>query len=721
MGKYSLRKFEARLLFFWIFVLLLSCSSCGKNKSTIDPEIPTESNDIPMIIRNSGYNNISFEWENDSWLITTEGLDPYFWLDANKAVDFNSEYMLSFDYQNQSEELPLVIFVGNACDNDHLLENGDYYLPISKEWKSISYDLSQVKKTPSKPFTSVRIRFGLVGNHQFRVRNFVIRKPNEAEKEAMQEKREKEKEENDMSLRLNSYLSKNFSSKIVSVIADYQSGTISIKGNIGTNDLENVGLAEIPMWVDQTKISSVGSFESLNDTSFSKTYSRYAEDGHDRLLSGWAIVKEENSEYTLLSAMHNVDKIENPRSNLPPKIPNSIKGIGGCPFDHEDMTTLGVTNATFNIILDQILTTTPTAGCETYEYAGKTYYADINGSAIKQIDHDVKEAQRHDLMVSAILLIPVNRGSSGSWLSLVAHPETEKSAAYSMPNMLSKEAVEAYAATMNFLCERYSTEERGRIHHWIIHNEIQSGYYWTNAGQRTLETYMNLYERSMRLVQTIARQYDSNAKALISLDHDWTIVSSDRSYSGLSLLNQLLKYCHQEGDFEWGLAFHPYPEDINNPKTWLDQDATYSFSTKYITPKNLEVLDEWVAKPEVSYNGVTPREIQLTEQGINSPDYGSESLTNQAAGVAYSLAKIQMLNNVTTYAYHLWADAHEEGTLRLGLRKYSDDSTDPYGKKPSWDVFRAFGTEEWNDSTKAYRSLLGITDWSEVHYTGSIN
>ena len=340
---------------------------------------------------------------------------------------------------------------------------------------------------------------------------------------------------------------------------------------------------------------------------------------------------------------------------------------------------------------------------------------------IKQIDQDVKISQQMGLMVSAILLVPVNRGAAeGSWLDLVAHPENEYSAAFSMPNMLSKEAVEAYAATMNFLCERYSTEQYGRIHHWIIHNEIQAGFYWTNAGKRNLETYMNLYERSMRLVQTIARQYDPNAKSLISLDHGWTDQGSDRSYQGMQLLEQLLKYCRQEGDFEWGLAFHPYPQDINNPRTWLDDRATYSFSTQYLTPKNLEVLDAWVDRPEVCYNGTDPREIQFTEQGINTPDYEPLSLQNQAAGVAYSLAKIQHMKHVTSYAYHLWADAHEEGSLRLGLRKYRDDADDPLGKKPSWEVFRAFGQEDWQSVSAPYLNVIGIDSWDDVVYTGTI-
>ncbi len=656
-----MNRFDRCFLQCIILTALLSfLVGCSKEEKLTPEESTPDTSGIPLLIRSAGVNNITFTRDDDSWLITTTGMDPYFWLDANVNVNFKTDYMLAFDCYNTSEALPLVLFVGDVCDNNHLLENGNYYLPHTNNWSSVSYDLSKVKSPPATPFKSVRIRFGLNGYHQFRVRNFVLRAPNEKEKEAVQNEADKQKEEADRCSRLNAYLSQTFSSSVSPVVTDYSAGTIRVTGNINTSDFSNVGLAEIPMWLDQTRLTEVAGFEPVKENSFVKSYSRFAEDGHDRLLSGWAVVKKNSSGYTLMSAMHHTDHIDNPRLNLPKMDPASLKGIGGCPYDHDDMKTLKIATGTFNIILDQILYTSPKAGSIPYVYAGKTWYADVNGSAIQQIDRDVKKSQQLGIMLSAILLIPVNKGAeAGSWLDLAAHPENELSAAFAMPDMLSKDAVEAYAATMNFLCERYSSEEHGRIHHWVVHNEIQSGYYWTNAGNRNMETYMNLYERSMRLVQTIARQYDPNAKALISLDHDWTKVSSERGYSAISLLNQLLKYCHQEGDFEWGIAFHPYSEDIKDPRTWLDAHATYSFNTEYMTPKNLEVLDAWVEKPEVSFNGTTPREIQFTEQGINTLGYDDLSLQNQAAGLAYSLAKVQRMKHVTSYAYHLWADAHE--------------------------------------------------------------
>ena len=95
-------------------------------------------------------------------------------------------------------------------------------------------------------------------------------------------------------------------------------------------------------------------------------------------------------------------------------------------------------------------------------------------------------------------------------------------------------------------------------------------------------------------------------------------------------------------------------------------------------------------------------------------------MTEQAAGLAYAWKKIEPLTTVTAFQYHIWADAHSEGGLRLGLRKFADDPHDPLGKKPSWRVFQAIGTDHWNAATAFALPMIGIRDWSEVHHSGSI-
>ena len=157
-------------------MMTVTAMGCGQEPLPPLPDRPdggggTVSDGIPLTIRSTDQYNITFRQDGDDWIISTTGLDPYFWLDAAIPVDFEKQYMLAFDSFNTTEPLPLVIFVGEVCDNDHLLENGDYVLPRTEGWSSVSYDLSKVKTPPAVPFKSVRVRFGLNGQHTFRLRN----------------------------------------------------------------------------------------------------------------------------------------------------------------------------------------------------------------------------------------------------------------------------------------------------------------------------------------------------------------------------------------------------------------------------------------------------------------------------------------------------------------------------------------------------------------------
>ncbi len=132
------------------------------------------------------------------------------------------------------------------------------------------------------------------------------------------------------------------------------------------------------------------------------------------------------------------------------------------------------------------------------------------------------------------------------------------------------------------------------------------------------------------------------------------------------------------------------------------------------------MLDAWAQLQRVRFKGETPREIQLSEQGLNSRDYSDKALADQAAGLAYAWKKIRPLKTITAFQYHLWADNRGEGGLRLGLRKFGDDPQDPFGKKPSWHVYRALETDREAPATDFAKPIVGVKDWNEIIYRGEI-
>jgi hypothetical protein len=284
-----------------------------------------------------------------------------------------------------------------------------------------------------------------------------------------------------------------------------------------------------------------------------------------------------------------------------------------------------------------------------------------------------------------------------------------------MPNVSDADGLAAYAAALDFLARRYSKDDGqfGRIHHWIMHNEVDQGWTWTNAGEKSALAYFDLYHKSLRAAHLIARQYDPAAQAFISLTHHWTVASDNRSYTSKEMLALLQAFCRAEGDFDWAIAHHPYPEDLRDPRVWEDRHVDFTLETPKITFKNIEVLDAWARRSENLFDGRL-RTIHLSEQGLNSPDYSEKSLQDQAAGMAYAWSKIERLDSIKMFHYHNWVDNRGEFNLRIGLRRFPDDAEEPLGKKPIWRVFQAAGTPEQEAAHAFALPIVGAANWDEA-------
>jgi hypothetical protein len=132
---------------------------------------------------------------------------------------------------------------------------------------------------------------------------------------------------------------------------------------------------------------------------------------------------------------------------------------------------------------------------------------------------------------------------------------------------------------------------------------VNAGWVWTNAGEKTALRYTDLYHRSMRTAHLIARQYNPHARVFISLEHHWTMKPTPKFYAGRELLDFLLEFSRTDGNFEWAIAYHPYPENLRDPRVWEDTEVDFTFDTPKITFKNIEVLDAWVKQPRTFYQG----------------------------------------------------------------------------------------------------------------------
>ena len=505
-----------------------------------------------------------------------------------------------------------------------------------------------------------------------------------------------------MASNLESYLKKDYPSKVteVNVTAD----KVIVKGSCGGSG--TYVLAEITPWQDVTELETFPYTEIISGQSFTVTVDRIAQgrEGitYDKVFSKWAVVKVEGGSQTLDSHARYADEVA-PKAT-PAALPlKNKKGFGAGTTDlyFQDCKDMNVGSITMNVTLSSYITGEGSG----YSYGGKSYKL---GSMRVNVDRITSKAAETGIVVSAIILCPSN--------SIFKDPENN-GGNYSMPDMTTAEAFNIYAAALEHMASTHCTPDK-RISHWIMHNEVDHASQWTNMGSQPMMRYMDRYIKSMRICYNIVRQYDQNASVLGSYTHCWTVADGD--YTPKRMLETTVAYSDAEGDFRWGVAYHPYPQDLTKPSFWVnDTQATYSMTTRYITFKNLEVIDSWIKQKENLYKGTTKRVLFLSEQGTNSPSYSQTDLELQAAGGAWAWKKVSKLDGIDAMQWHNWADNKDEDGLRIGLRSFAESSMANLTAKPVWYVWKAAGTAEEDTVFDRYKSTLGISDWASI--MGSVN
>ena len=652
----------------------------------------------------------------------TTGSDPYVFTQPLPAdFDARRHHVLAFEFFSATGTDHTQVFVLPPLSEARSIRAGG--LARSEGFSAYALDLKPVFDMAGGSVQSLRLDFGGMAGKTIRIRGLQLRMPTTQETRLAARRAAVRDAERVRETHLREYLHHAYPCAVSSVRVDAEHIEITGRAMQGHHSLF---LVEAPLYADVTEESRFPAalpLEPKPDGRFAVQTARRRKEGagfYDRLLSRWAVAQKSGSGYALLSQARYPDFVK-PRADLPEAKLRNKKGLGGFAPDRplSDLADLDVSAVTVNIVLNSLFATAPNAGRTPFTYGGRTWYAE--DSRFADLDRSLLEAANHHLVVSAIVLLAQGGNApADSFSHQTAHPDADPSGIFVMPNVSSEQGLMAYAAALDFLASRYSRPDNryGRIHHWIMHNEVNAGWVWTNAGDKTPLMYMDLYHRSMRVAHLIARQYDAHAKAFISLEHHWNMRPS-HIYAGRELLELLLDFSRAEGDFDWAIAYHPYPQNLFDPRVWADTEVNFTFDTPKITFKNLEVLDAWARQPRARF-GKRLRAIHLTEQGLNSPDYTAKSLREQAAGMAYAWNKIKYLASIEVFDYHNWVDNRGEGGLRIGLRRFPDDQDEPSGTKPIWFVFQALGTAREEEVTAFAKPIIGIKDWNEVSHTGKI-
>jgi hypothetical protein len=286
-------------------------------------------------------------------------------------------------------------------------------------------------------------------------------------------------------------------------------------------------------------------------------------------------------------------------------------------------------------------------------------------------------------------------------------------------NVATPDGVRYLRATIAFFAQRYSEAgaPRGRVWNYIVGNEVNSHWWWYNMGHATAEEVASEYERAVRVVHDAVRTASDNARVFLSFEHHWAIRypsgAPDQSCPGCELLEAFARFARERGDFDWEIAYHPYPENLGEPRFWLDKSAKSGDDTPRITFKNIEVLPRYLAThSELLWQG-HPRHVILSEQGFHCRERpGGER--DQAAAYCAAWWKVAHLDGIDAFILHRHVDHAYEG-LNLGLWTHKPDTiATPDRQRPMYEMFRVADTPEWEKAFAFALPVIGIERWEQL-------
>jgi hypothetical protein len=383
----------------------------------------------------------------------------------------------------------------------------------------------------------------------------------------------------------------------------------------------------------------------------------------------------------------------------------------------DDALALGIQHATFNVNLTALADPRGDTNNPSWQFEGHTFR--FQRRYLESLDRQIKALSDRGVVVYLILLTYASGDAELNRLML--HPRYDKSAPNKLGafNTVTDDGRRWFTAMLEFLAERWSRPDRahGRVAGYILGNEVNSHWWWSNMGRVTMTEFADDYLRTARLAHGAIRRQSSWARLYLSLEHHWSMrfpAGDERqSFPAREFLDYFARRAKEQGDFDWHVAFHPYPESLRNPRFWNDKTATPGADAKRVTFKNLGVLTAYLRRPELLHND-QPRRIILSEQGFDLPKTPDGEAV-QAAAFCYAWKLIEQQDGIDAFILHRHVDHAREQGLRFGLWSNKPGSiAEPDRKRRIYECFRAADTPEWEGAFRFALPIVGLKSWDEV-------
>lgn len=351
---------------------------------------------------------------------------------------------------------------------------------------------------------------------------------------------------------------------------------------------------------------------------------------------------------------------------------SSKKGLQGVAYasDGTQPVDARYTNSKqtmLNLDLAEIIN--PKSDYTTFTYKGKQYRFSKCSALIANIRSLNAGYQQYlygnngTTKASVSLCLLLSYDSSNSYL---IDPSARKAGhSYYLLNVREQKARETLEAAFVYLGEIFGQEDC-YVTNWILGNEINSSKAWNYGGSLNFDTYMQCYTTAFRMLYNAVKSEKTGNTVSISLDNGWTAIPD--TYAGKATLDTFAKNINAENpNIDWSISYHAYSYPLTRADFWNDSsNTTNSTSTRYISMQNMNVLTNYAASLEKSYQK-SPGSIRvlLTEVGYS---YGAGA-ENQARAIARGYYVAEFNDRIDAFIIRAIVDDAEEakGKLYFGL------------------------------------------------------
>lgn len=482
---------------------------------------------------------------------------------------------------------------------------------------------------------------------------------------------------------------------------------------------ETLYVFELSPWQSTSDLSLIEPVTQFKVSEEAKVSLTYINGNANRLYSKFLVAEKlSDGSYSIVTSAKYIENVEQLAENTEAyPTTKSKKGIQAQVIP--DLQELGVRHTSINIPINEYIIGENNDSAASFVYGGQTYY--INRAKFESLDHKVKSLTDSGMNVyfNFILTAP-DENASDVVKSFYYDSISSDAQSYAL-NTRNETAMKNFQAFLDYMASRYTRPDHayGFVPNFTLGFQLNDGRYSNNAGASSLSTSVYSYQTAFRVAYSAMLSHYSNGRVFISLGNNWNSAStevgaaadSSVDWSAKEYIDLFASAIRNSGDISWGLSINPYPSDKALTEFWLDEYATSSDSTLFVTMKNLSVLTEYMHSDEMTFNGQV-RNIIIGEFGVSGNSDSNDSQSMQAAAYALAYYAVAQNEDIDAFIWHRQVDHSAEG-LYYGLWTAMNGNVQfPLAKKTIHTVFSQIDTEKSADVTAFVKTLVGSGGFS---------